>query len=669
MPAVAWTPRSSKCAGIVPAAFFVVLLAARTLSAQTAAPAVAASAAAQPAQSPSAEPTPPVEVTVHGTRRSSHDVGADEVRAQDARSIPGTFGDPFQSIAALPGIAAMASGLPYFYVRGAPPADTGYFLDGIPVPALFHIGPGPSVGPPALVDRIELFPSVAPARFGRFAGGIIAAETTAPSPVARGEGSVRLFDASAFVESPIGDSSTAAVGGRYGYPDLLLSVFAPNLSLGYGDYTLRLTRTLTPKDALSLFAIGAYDHEEDSSQNLVPVDSQFHRVDLRYDHRWTDGTLRVASTFGYDRTGGITPNTANEIVQATSGRLRLELEQRIGATAHLSAGADANTTHYSFAYSALDTQTSPVGDEVVVGAYADLSLRLAEGVEIVPGLRVDGYYPSSGLPGHSTAAVDPKLAARVALSPDVTWVSAVGIAHQEPSYVVPIPGIRVNSPSGLQKVYQLSEGAEARLPWRLKARLTAFLNVGQDVTDYVSDCGSLLGCSSVSGVNGRTYGLELLVQRPLTQRLGGWLSYTLSRGERTIGNVPYLSPFDRTHVLSAVLHYDFGKGIGAGIRGTYYTGRPVIPSFAFLGQQSASVAFGPGQMPQHRLPEFYRIDLRVEKRWSLGPREWLALVAELFDATLTKEAVDYRCNLLSGICTASEIGPVALPSIGVEGGF
>src|SRR5215472_13114090 len=156
------------------------------------------------------------------------------------RGVPGTFGDPFQTIASLPGVGPMASGLGYFYARGAPPADTGYFLDGIPLPSLFHIGPGPSVVPPALLERVEFFPATAPARFGRFAGGIVSGDTLAPGKVAKGEASVRLFDASALVESPIDSASTVLVAGRYGYPNLLLSVFAPQLSLSYGDYTFRL---------------------------------------------------------------------------------------------------------------------------------------------------------------------------------------------------------------------------------------------------------------------------------------------------------------------------------------------------------------------------------------------------------------------------------------------
>jgi hypothetical protein len=630
-----------------------------------------------PAAAQTAEDDAPVEVTVHGKKPDTAPIGGDELRARDTRSVPGTFGDAFQALAALPGIAPMASGLPFFYVRGAPPADTGYFIDGIPVPTLFHIGPGSSIVPQALVDRVDFYPGAAPGRYGRYVGGIIAGETTnpafGPTATSRAEANVRLFDASAFIEAPLGESTDVVVAGRYGYPNLLLSVFAPTLSLHFGDYTFRLTRALTDHDRISIFALGAYDHEEDTSQNLVPIDSQFHRIDLRYDHRWSSGSLRVATTFGYDRTAGNVPSTAAETVESTSTRLRLEVRQRFGKAAELSAGADVNATHYGFAYQQLAPTTSPVGDEEVSGAYADLTLHLWPGIDLAPSLRVDEYHPSAGLRGNDSFAFDPKLAARAALGSRVTWVSTLGIAHQEPSYVVPIPGVRVFSDSGLQKVYSLAQGVEVRLPWDLEAKLTGFLNDDRDVTDFVAACGSLLQCSSVASVDGHTYGLELLVQRALTNRLGGWLSYTLSRAERTLNNVEYLSPFDRTHVLSAVLHYDLGRGYGAGLRGTYYTGRPDIPTVA-RSDQSPSYALGLAPNTQHRLPEYYRIDARIDKRWTFGAggaggRAWLAVAAEFFDATLTKEALDFKCNIVTRLCAAQYVGPIALPSIGLEGGW
>src|SRR6185503_6973428 len=97
---------------------------------------------------------------------------------RQSRLVPGAFGDPIRPVEALPGVAPTASGLPYFYLRGAPPANSGYFIDGIPVPLLFHIGPGASIVSPGAVERIDFFPGAAPSRYGSHLGGVIAAEMT-----------------------------------------------------------------------------------------------------------------------------------------------------------------------------------------------------------------------------------------------------------------------------------------------------------------------------------------------------------------------------------------------------------------------------------------------------------------------------------------------------------
>jgi TonB family protein len=136
-----------------------------------AAPVPAAATAAPPQEKPgpAGAPAPaaaPVEVVVHGKRTSPMAVS---MTRAEVRQLPGAFGDPFRAMEAMPGVTPIASGLPYFYVRGAPPGNVGYFLDGVRVPYLYHVGLGPSVVHPAMVESVELYPGGYPARFGRFA--------------------------------------------------------------------------------------------------------------------------------------------------------------------------------------------------------------------------------------------------------------------------------------------------------------------------------------------------------------------------------------------------------------------------------------------------------------------------------------------------------------------
>jgi hypothetical protein len=104
-------------------------------------------------------------------------------------------------------------------------------------------------------------------------------------------------------------------------------------------------------------------------------------------------------------------------------------------------------------------------------------------------------------------------------------------------------------------------------------------------------------------------------------------------------------------VLNVALTYDLGRHWRAGTRLVYYTGAPKVIS------QHGLLAPPPTLSPD-RDPSFYRIDVRVEKRWTFGERYWLAFVIEMLNATFHKETVQ-----------GTEIGPVTIPSIGIEGGF
>ncbi|HEY3594666.1 MAG TPA: TonB-dependent receptor plug domain-containing protein, partial [Polyangiaceae bacterium] len=237
----------------------------------------------------SAPPPPPAvpqEVTVRGTRpEPSRSVSLSRA---EVRQIPGTFGDPFRAVEAMPGVTPIVSGLPFFFIRGAPPGDAGYFLDGIRVPVLFHVGIGPSVVHPALIDRVDLYPGGYPARFGRYSGGIVSGETVEPESRLHGEYNARLYDAGALVETPFADGrGTALVGGRYSYTGALLTLLASGVQLDYWDYQARASYQVSPGERVSVFAFGSYDYlaQITPTQTLTIFGAEFHRVDLRYEQR------------------------------------------------------------------------------------------------------------------------------------------------------------------------------------------------------------------------------------------------------------------------------------------------------------------------------------------------------------------------------------------------
>jgi hypothetical protein len=600
----------------------------------------------------------PAEITIVGQRSPP---GVSTLTRAEVRQLPGAFGDPFRAIEALPGVTPIVSGVPFFYLRGAPPGNIGYFLDGVRVPYLYHVGLGPSVIHPAMVERVDLYAGAYPAQFGRFAGGIIAAEATAPRSELHGEGNARLFDIGAMAETGFaGGKGTALVGGRYSFTAAMLSLLAPEVKLDYRDFEARVSYDITPKDRITMFTFGAYDliGEKRNGALNVLFGSEFYRLDTRYDRQLGPSSkLRTAVTVGFDRTK--IPGEPR-IALSTQAQARVEASHTVSAIAELRGGADVLFEAYradTRPYTDPDDPTAkqfdslfPSRDDVTLGAWTDTVLKF-RGLTVTPGVRVDLYRSGSA----QALGIDPRIAARIDITDRIRMLHSFGIAHQPPSFIIPVPGLAVGSlQGGLQTSLQSSAGVEIDLPDQTTATFSVFDNVFLDMTDALGIVERETDDDGLPANNrslGSAVGAEVFIRRKLTRRLGGFLSYTLSRSMRSAGRDHFPSAFDRTHVFNAALSFDLGRNWRAGTRFMVYTGVPVQPSNSFVSL--------PRLMSPPRDPTFYRLDLRLEKRWVYSPKgAWVSFIVEVMNATLNKEVI-----------FGETIGPVTIPSIGAELGF
>ena len=667
-------------------------------------------------------PTPPVEeVQVRG--RKGVKAGQTTFGGAEVRQVPGAFGDAFRVMEALPGVTPMVSGLPFFFVRGAPPGNNGYYLDGVRIPLLYHVGAGPSVIHPGLVEKVDFYPGGYPARYGRFAGGILSGDTRRPADEWHGEGNVRLFDAGALVEAPFAEGKgSALVAGRYSYTAAIISLAAPEAVLDYWDYQARVTYKLGPRDQIGVFGFGSYDffgEKKSDGTTRTAFATQFHRIDARWDHELPNhGKMRTAVTVGSDSTG-------TEELAGVRDRLisaRTYIEQPVGEDVLVRGGADVTLDHYDLLTSDSASQRRsqqslyPPRNDLVLGAHVDAVIAVTDRWEVTPGVRVDLFESVKDLASLSRTvrlnsangavpSIDPRLLSRLRLTKAVTLVSTFGISHQPPAFFVPIPGLQLGRlDDGLQTSIQTSQGLEIALPLAFTLTPTVFYHRYLGLTDFATTCGisDSSPTQNDSGgdclderVGGRTYGLELLLRRSLTQKLTGWISYTLSRTTRQTRTAAYTleslqndganvtartkvvsdqeipGDFDRTHVLNVIAAYDLGWGWRAGARFYYYTGRPY-----------SRQAFGYTVPPfnQERYPDFYRIDGRFEKTWKVGKKNGrISVVIEWLNVTLRKEATSVSCGegattvgdaiAAANNCQFEYIGPVTIPSLGVEGAF
>lgn len=633
----------------------------------TAAPPESTSPSA-PAEAPAKKslpmPPPPSsvqieEVVVTGQRADPRTPTEHRMTRAEMRVVPGAFGDPFRAIDILPGLVPIISGLPYFYIRGAPPSAVGYYIDEVRVPYLFHFGLGPGVIQPALVEEVALHPATYPGRYGRYAGGIVSGTTREPAKDLYGEGQIRIYDAGAYVEAPLAKGrATVGVGGRYSYTAGIISLLAPDLTLDYRDYNARFSYALDDKWRASAVALGAFDYASNKVDGREEVffASEFHRLDLRLDRKGEDGaTSRIAATVGIDRTRLEDARFAQDVITGLRGRHGWPVSRNVDAEIGIDAlidfyGGDLPSPYavprraYQEAIALFSPRT-----ETSTGAWVSSTYRPSHGWEVTTTLRGDVYTSE----GKIAIGPSPRATMRVPLIANrLSFLAALGIAPQPPAFAIPVPAVGYHGlPGGLAYAYQKSVGTELKLPWKLTLTTVGFHHSYFNLRDFSQDRADVNFDEPVLQTTSPTqaFGLEVLLMRKLSERYSVFGSATISRAQlgSTQTSPAQLSPFDRTYV--------------AQIGGVADLGRHWTLSSRFL-----TYAGWPGEKPgDPRLDPFYRVDARIEKRWVWREHRYIAFVMEGLNVTGSKDIVGRSCN--GGKCRNQELGPIIAPNIGVEG--
>jgi hypothetical protein len=600
------------------------------------------------------------QTTVRGTRAEIQQV---PVSAAEARAAPGTGGDPLRVIGLLPGVQQIAWPATLYVVRGANPGNTGFFLDGIRVPELFHLALPRSVIHPYLIEGVDFFPGGGPASYGPYVSGIMAARTAAP-PADRVHASadVTVYDAGAIATAPWDQArGTVAVAARYSYTGALFSALALDTVLRYGDYQARVDHPLFGGRA-TLFAFGSLDDVGWTNPGASAMEYgalQFHRLDLRWRRGVGGGWLLAGVTLGVDWANSTLYDSPIKM-RALSAAPRLIYDRPLGARAELEVGASAEAQGFDSHVPMFQRKQSDLAnsrDALSQAAYATLILRLGRRWVVSPGVRADLFTEQSTTDGF----VEPRLSVLFRASNRVSLKANGGRFAQMPSLPVSVAGFEAFGLAdlGAQTSIGGSVGAETRLPWQLSLDVTGYYQRLRltDVRNIDIDNPQPTSADFLVSRLGRAYGVEILLRRADVGRMFGWIAYTLSWSQRYDDTgVLGRSDWDERHILNVVSGYRIGRttlGLGFHLN----TGRwaPVINSPDGAYQQ---------------LPLYYQIDLRAERRFVFD-RFLMDVYADVENLTLNPEVVQ-----LQSVATPSMPGGFAqqslkiiLPTVGVHAQF
>lgn len=582
------------------------------------------------------------EVEVKGTK-PPREVTKFTIDQREMNRIPGTGGDALRSLQYQPGVGRPPGFAGLLIVRGSSPADSQYFVDGTPVPIVYHFFGLSSVVPTEMLDRIDFFPGNFSTQYGRAMGGVVDLSLASPrEDKVHAMVEASLIDTRFVVTGPVFDTGWSfTVGGRRSWFDVWLGPVLTALDAGvsvapvYYDYQALLEKHLSKHETFRLSLFGSDDrlaillravNASEPAFTGFGTHTGFWRAQALYKNHFSDSTeLRVNVASGQDYVNINGGSLFSFDLTDTPVTSRVELAQKLDHRLTMNLGFDVIYAPYSISavfpppprpgqpppgpFSAQPLLTSNVSATFYEPAfYTEWEATPWDGTRIVPGVRLD--YTKD------TKAWDlsPRVVVRqdVAHDPRTTLKAGAGLFAQPPT---PQQTNAVFGMSGLSsnRAYHYDVGVEHVFTRQIEASVDGFYKqLDHLVVQGLGNTGS-----------GAVYGAEALVRYNPDERFFGWLSYTLSRSERrdAPGMPLRLFAFDETHILNILGSYRLGRGWEFGAAFRIISGYMTTPeNYGFYDENTGTYlplqaypAFGT------RLPLFETLNLRVDKTWK---RPW-----------------------------------------------
>lgn len=638
------------------------------------------------------------EVVVEASREGAGETRR-SLKPREVRNIPGAANDALKSVQNLPGVARAPLGIGMLVVRGSAPGDTRVFLDGQEIPQLYHFGGLNSVIPTEALTRIDFLPGGFGVRYGRTVGGVVDVESRAGRDDKWGGFfDADFYGAASLAEGPVGQDAGKGrllAGVRRSYVDLVLPALSPAAGGGdlswtvaprYYDYQMRYDPAPGESGVQShVMAFGSDDAftfvikkpDAEGLRGRYQFRTAFHRLQAPITSPLGNGwILSAVPSMGYqDLTldgGGLVTLRGSRV----TGGFRIEARGPITKRATMLVGADGELQRIGYQADYQDDGgtgassperrmiASAAYASAAAGAYAEGEFDTGNGWTFVPGVRVDHYLPADAW------TFDPRLAARWRFEKRSWAKGYTGVYHQPPDFYewdqeMGTPSLRpaVAVQSGLGGGHDFSNGlsVESEVFWKWMEDLPNKAN--GDAGDPTQNT------EYRNGGIGRAYGMETLVRQDLSQRLSGWVAYTLSKSERASPEHGWnMFRYDQTHIFSAVASYKLRRGWIASSRFRYVTGNPTtVVEEAVYDADGDRYLPVPGFRTEQRLPSFHQLDVRVEKTWDWSGWDLSAyLDVQNVYGRLNPERQRYDFDYSE---TAYITGLPIFPSIGLRGEF
>jgi hypothetical protein len=592
---------------------------------------------------------------------------------------PGGNRDISKVIRALPGVASTASFRNDIIIRGGAPNENRFYLDGVEVPTINHFSTqGSSGGPVGMINvnfirEVDVITGAFPAARGNTLSSVFEFK----QPDGNTEKATYTFmmgssDIGFTFDGPTGPRSSTIISVRRSYLQFLFQALKLPFLPIYNDAQFKHRIQLGKNSRLTLIGLGAFDNvdlnaeatdgvtdQETFERNRyilgnLPENNQWnYTLGARYDHFVTKGfhTVVVSRSHLFNEASKYRNNddTDPSALLLNYGSTEEENKVRYEAVMNYGPWRFVGGAGYEHARYGTDTYTQRVinGQPVVIdyesslsmdkfGGFAQLSRAFGK-LSTSFGLRTD-WNSLGGTMSDPLEQLSPRLSLSYAVSDAVNINANVGRYYQLPPYTVlgfrNGAGSLLNLDNGIRYIQadHVVAGVEYFTKNNGKVSVEGFhtwydrypllVDKGISLANLGGDFGVIGNELAAPLSQGRSYGIELLLQQKLYKGFYGILSYTFVKSEFTNADGGFApSSWDYGHILNLTGGKRLPKDWEVGLNWRLQGGGPFtpydVPTSALIPVWDATQqgVLDYDLINTERLRIFTQLNARVDKRY------------------------------------------------------
>lgn len=649
------------------------------------------------------------ELLIIGT--PNEDLTEPTLQAVKLFEVPGADGDPLQAIFSLPGVLFADDDGAEPAVRGSAPEDNIFLVDSLPTGNIYHPF-GFSVFNKNVIADFTLLAAAYPAEYTEATGAVFDVKLRDPRKQDMAYTvDYSLIRAGVMAEGAITENQAFYFSYRRSMIDLYYDADSLNEEDDDDDDGIKVNKVPTMSDyqgkyvwnindnnKLSFLVLGSKDDfdatvEKDAAEALIDPDVAGR---LKYDDLFHSQSISWRRDFASGGRFDFIVGNLHEDEEISLGNgqflnlldttktVKTKLSQPLGRSHTIALGTEHNRTEVKYKY---DLKIEPCSDfqpecfpdqndrvqdanklEINSKAlFAEDRWQLHEDVLLTVGVNVaDDDYLKERL-------TEPRASLRWAFSQDWAVKVAGGEYHRFPDGEQIIR--EIGNPNLLKfKAKHYVLGFEHDDPgswdWSLefyyKDLYDLPLALGEDAPDadlnYVNDA------------EGEARGVELLIEKHLTDRWYGWLAISLAESERTDLRTNKTTKFtgDTPRVVNSVMNYQLNDAWNIGFRYTWRSGAAYTPIVGLQPNPDFPKLFRPvyGDLNSRRLPNYQRLDLRAEYEFLMFDND-ASLVIEIINLTNQQNISGYSydpkpSDTPTKFRLEKETGLAFYPSVGLK---